>query len=265
MFDLMHTLRRVLIVPAFVLAIWLFSAASASAEVHISQSASPTAVPRGGLVTLTVTVRNESALPEPGAVEMLSLTAFGGRPVNDPYESVTTSVGACQLAPVNGYKAAKCDPGAPLAPGAEERITAVVRLNYTMHHDVFSTNYSQPSEIGVGVSAPPTLRGSAPVKLRGLPTGCVAGDFKLTISTSVPQATGLGTELELGNGDNGDVPVWRRSARGRRATVTVPVSRILRPEVGRLYTLHVVVRRKGEPPLTRLVGLEVCSQTAGAG
>jgi hypothetical protein len=257
--------KRTALVAALALGASLFSAATASAEIHISQTASPAAVPKGGLVTLTITIRNETSAPEPGAVEMFSLTAFGGRPVDDPYESVSSTMGTCQLAPVNGYKAVKCDPGSPLAPGAELRITAVVRLNFTMHHDVFSTNYSKPSEIGVGVSAPPTLRGSAPVKLRGLPTGCVTGDFKLTISTATPGAIGLGAELELGTGSNGYELVWRHSSRGTHTAVTVPVSRILSPQVGKLYTLHVVVRRRGEPPLARLVGLEVCSQTAGAG
>lgn len=235
--------------------------ASAHAAIVISQSASPATVAMGGLVTVTVTERNDGpALANPD-VEMFPLTSSGGKAANDSYESVTPSQGTCELSMTGAYHTVRCHFGAYLQPGGELHVVAVLRLNQTMRHNVWPAQLGEtaPSELGVGVSAPPLVTGSPLVKLRGLPRGCATGNFTLTVNAAVADASSIETRLNLGLRSNGFVLEWHRAASGRRMRVTVPVAQIMRPAVGTKYLLHVYVHRRGGATLSRTAALELCS------
>ena len=100
--------------------------------------------------------------------------------------------------------------------------------------------------------------GASQVKLRGLPTGCATGDFKLTVVANVPGAKKIVTDMNLGIRDNGYYLIWRRSRNSKRVTVTVPVSQIIRPSIAKPYLLQIEVQRGTRAPLKRTVSFGLC-------
>src|SRR5690349_11440157 len=149
---------RKLFVTAVTLVAALVSAASASADLTISQTASPRWVNKGQLVTITVTVLNAgpgTATNDESGAELFSLRPGGGAHVNNPYQSVTASQGMCTINPTGQYQVADCSFG-DLAQGARAQIVAVVRVNESMDHVVAPevSGFGAWSELNVAASSP---------------------------------------------------------------------------------------------------------------
>ncbi len=242
----------------------LLQAASASADLTITQTAAPSYVKAGGLVTITVTVLNNGPGEANGNLELFSLSPEGGKSVNDPYQSVTSPQGSCQPVRTGSYQVEGCSFYTYLASGAQAQVTAVVRVNEAMLHNATSVERAGNwSTLPVAVSLPPTLTGAKQIELSGLPLGCAPGDFTLTVQANVPRAKRIETSMTLGlRADSNSVLDWNRSRDGARMTVKVPVSRIVRPAVGKRYLLHVHVQRNAGATLSRTVSFEVCRGTS---
>ena len=97
--------------------------ASASADLAVSQTASPKPVRKGELVTITVSVSNSGSSTissEDATVEIFPLRGSTERAANNPYESVTPSQGTCAITPTGKYQVADCFFGA-MPPGPAPR------------------------------------------------------------------------------------------------------------------------------------------------
>src|SRR4051794_14237013 len=133
--------------------------ASASADLVVTQSASPKPVKKGELATITVNVSNpgsQTVSAELAQVEIFPLRGSTERAANNPYASVTASQGTCQLNPMGAYKVADCSLG-EMQPGASARITAVLRVNESMNH-VAAPKQATWSELPVAASVPPVVQ-----------------------------------------------------------------------------------------------------------
>jgi Domain of unknown function DUF11 len=259
--------RKALVIAA-TLAVALVEASSASADLSVTQTASPKWAAKGQLVTITATVTSTGPSADPSdvhQVELFSLRAGGEGHVNNPYRSVTPSQGTCQINPTGKYQVADCDLG-DMAPGAEAQIVTVVQLNEPMNHVVApaiaATNWS---ELSVAVTSPPVLTGPRQIRLLGLPAGCAAGSFSLTILAKVPRAKKVVAHMFLGFDNQGAGVDWRRSAAGSRLRVTVPISRIYSPSIGKTYTLQIYVQRRANTTLGRTVTFGLCQTTVPGG
>jgi hypothetical protein len=233
--------------------------AGASADLVVTQLASPKPVKKGELVTITVSVSNPgpaTAGSDESQVEVFPLRGSTERAASNPYESVTSSQGTCTITPTGAYQVADCSLG-ELAPGASAQIVAVLRVNESMNH-VAAPKIGKWSELNVAASTPPTVTGSKQIKLAGVPDGCVLGDFTLTVTTQAPRVKQVRATLNLGFDDQGEGITWRRSANGRRLKATVPASRIFDPRIGRAYKLTVEAKRMGAAALRRTVVFELC-------
>jgi hypothetical protein len=233
--------------------------ASASADLVVSQTASPRPVKKGELVTITVSVSN----PGPGAVssdqaqvEIFPLRGSTERAANNPYDSVTPSQGSCTITPTGAYHVADCFFG-EMPAGASAQIVAVLRVNESMNH-VAAPKSATWSELNVAASTPPILAGSKQIKLAGLPDGCALGDFALTITSRAARVRQIRATLFQGYDDTGEGIYWSRSANGRRLRATVPAGHIFEPRIGKAYKLTVLARRKGKPAFKRTVTFELC-------
>jgi Domain of unknown function DUF11 len=247
------------IVVAAVAIIGLALAPSASADLVVTQTASPKPVKKGELVTVTVTVTNPGPRPvdsETAQVEMFPLRGSSHEAADNPYESVTASSGTCALNPTGAYHVADCFLG-EFAVGATAQIVAVLRVNESMTHSV-GPKVGTPTELGIAASTPPLVTGASRLRLAGLPTGCVAGDFRLTVTANARNVREVVATLNLGYNDVGDGVTWRRAANGRRLTATVPASGIFEPRMGRVYRLRIRASRRGGPALRRTVAFELC-------
>ena len=233
--------------------------ASASADLVVTQTASPKPVRKGELVTITVNVSN----PGPGAVgsdqaqvELFPLRGSTEHAANNPYESVTPSHGTCTITPTGAYQVADCLFG-DMPAGASAQIVAVLRVNESMNHVAAPKNATW-SELRVAASTPPILAGSKQIKLSGLPDGCALGDFTLTITSRAARVKRIRATLFQGYDDMGEGITWSRSANGRRLTATVPAGHIFDPRIGKAYKLTIQARRTGKPALKRTVMFELC-------
>ena len=233
--------------------------ASASADLVVTQTASPKPVSKGELVTITVSIANPgpaSAGSEESQVEIFPLRGGTEHPAANPYQSVAASQGTCTITPTGAYQVADCAFG-ELAPGASAQIVAVLQVNESMNH-VAAPKTGTWSELNVAASTPPTVTGAKQIRLAGLPTGCVPGDFALTVTVQAARVTKVSATLDLGFDDTGEGLTWRRSAHGRRLTATVPASRIFSPRLGKEYRLRLQATRKGGRALKRTVTFELC-------
>src|SRR3954471_22599313 len=219
----------------------------------------PKPVKKGDVVTITVTVANPgpaTARSDESQVEIFPLRGSSEHAAANPYESVTPSVGSCTITPTGAYQVADCSFG-ELAPGATAQIVAVLRVNESMNH-VAAPKVGTWSELNVAASTPPKVSGARQIRLAGVPDGCVAGDFTLTVTVQAPRVSRVSATLNLGFGDYGEGVAWHRSANRRRLTATVPAGHINSPRLGKGYKLTVTANRRGVRPLKRAVTFEVC-------
>jgi hypothetical protein len=234
--------------------------ASASATLVASQTASPKPVKKGQLVTITVNVSNPGPgvdFADPTQVELFGIRGgTEGTAVNDPYQSATPSQGSCSIHPTGRYQVADCNLG-DMAQGASARIVAVVRVNESMTHQA-APKFGATSELNVAASTPPTVTGSRLIKLRGLPGGCVPGDFTLRIATSAPRVKRIVATMDQGFDNEGEDIVWQRSAKGSRLKVKVPAGHIFDPSIGKTYKLTIAAQRAHAGPLRRTVLFGLC-------
>jgi hypothetical protein len=233
--------------------------ASAGADLVVSQTASPKPVKKGELVTVTVTVTNpgpRAVDAETAQVEMFPLRGSTHQAANNPYESVTSSVGTCALNPTGAYHVADCFLG-EFAVGATAQLVATLRVNESMTHSV-GPKVGAPVELGIAASTPPLVTGARQIRLAGLPTGCVPGNFPLTVTVSARNVREVVASLNLGYDENGDGETWRRAANGRRLVATVPAAGIHDARIGRAYRLRIRASRRGGPALRRTVTFELC-------
>jgi hypothetical protein len=250
--------RRGIVVAAVAIAA-LALPAGASADLAVTQTASPKPVKKGGLVTITVSVTNPgpaSAGVDESQVEIFPLRGGSEHAAANPYQSVTASQGTCTITPTGAYQVADCSFG-ELAPGASAQIVAVLQVNESMNH-VAAPKVGTWSELNVAASVPPTITGAAQIRLVGVPSGCVAGDFALTVTVRAARVSKVSAALNLGFDDTGEGITWRRSANGRRLTATVPASHIFSPRLGKGYKLTIQATRKGGHALKRTVTFELC-------
>jgi hypothetical protein len=157
-----------------------------------------------------------------------------------------------------------------LAPGASAKVTATVEANETAVHSAIllpnayeggyydDQNADNAAHDRITVSVPPVVKGSKKVRIQGLPAGCVAGDFPLTVSTTAPGVKKIQASLDLGFDAEGVGHSWRRVAHGTRLHVTVPASQIFEPILGATYTLHVKAKRGAAGALERTVEFQLC-------
>ncbi len=247
--------------------IWVAAAAlvalaapgAASADLVVSQTATPKPVKKGALVTITVSVTNPGpavAGSDESQVEIFPLRGATEHAAANPYQSVTPSQGTCTITPTGAYQVADCSLG-DLAPGASAQIVAVLVVNESMNH-VAAPKSATWSELNVAASTPPTVAGAKQIRLAGLPDGCVPGDFALTATVQAAHVKKVTATLNLGFDDTGDGVTWRRSANGRRLKATVPAGHINSPRIGKAYKLTIVATRHGGHALRRTVTFELC-------
>jgi Domain of unknown function DUF11 len=233
--------------------------AGASANLVVTQSASPKPVKKGELVTITVTATNSGPRTLSGTdagVDLFSLLGSTDRAADNPYQSAVPSQGTCELKPQGAYHVASCLLG-ELGVGASAQITAIVRVNESMNHVAAPPNDTW-SEIPVAAGVPPVLRGSAKVTLAGLPETCALGDFTLTITSRAPRTRQIRASLFLGYDEEGAGITYERSAKGRRLKATIPVSKLYEPKIGRPHKITIYAYRKGAHALKRTISFEPC-------
>jgi Domain of unknown function DUF11 len=233
--------------------------AGASANLVVTQSASPKPVKKGELVTITVNVTNSgprTAAGDDARVDLFSLLGSTDHAANNPYQSAVPSQGTCELKLQGAYHTAACPLG-ELAAGASAQITAIVRVNASMNHVAAPPNDTW-SELPVAAGVAPILTGSAKVKLAGLPETCALGDFTLTITSRAPRTRQIRASLFLGYDEIGEGITFQRSAKGRRLSATIPVSKLYEPKIGGLHKITVYAYRKGAHALKRTISFEPC-------
>jgi Domain of unknown function DUF11 len=274
-------IRHAAVAAVLVAAAWLgtgAASAQASRDLAIQQSASSTVVPKGETVTITVTVRNvgSEAVPAGVGVEMGGL---GGGDVitQNPYVSVTPSQGSCGH--VGSGESLEICPLGELAAGASMQITAVVRMEETMKHDVGFVavdESGQPSSgeyldsdssndisfLRISASSPPVVTGSREIGLPGLPQGCVSGDFRLRAVVAAVNVKKITASLFLGYDDQGEGREWHRESRGsNKLRATVPVTQLREyrhPYYATVYKLKIKARVKGGTKFKRTVEFQLC-------
>jgi hypothetical protein len=240
------------------------AAAQANFDLSITSSPSARLVARGQTVNFEFTVANRGTEAAKAVfVNLFSLRGHG-LGANNPYISVSPSQGICkdESAATSGYQTWTCELG-PLAPGASATIKAAVTVNESMNHiaallpNPFEGGYQDGDNSNneavdrIAVSTPPAVSGSKAIKLKGLPTGCVPGNFTLRASTNASSVKKMSASMELGEG------FWQKVVRGRKLVTKVPASR-LAVELGKTYTLHIKAKEGGGRKLEKLVVLTPC-------
>ena len=261
-----------MIAAALTAVLALPAVAQASRDLAVSQTASASLVKPGERVTITATVSNQGTEAEDAFVSISSLRSQA-RAANNPYQSFSSSQGACvdESGVAYGmlYHFLTCTLGT-LAPGATAQVIANVIVNDSAVHSVallpnaYEGGYTDGDNSNNGafnritVSIPPTLSGSKKIKLLGLPQGCVPGDFTLTVVPKVTRVKKVAAYMFLGFNEDGEGESWDRSAKKARLRVKVPASRIIY-ELNKTYELKIKVRRKGGgAPLKLIVTFELC-------
>jgi hypothetical protein len=263
------SVKRVAIAGALLFGLALPATAQASRfDLSLSQVASANVVDAGGQVTFTVTVTNKGTEPNEAVfVNLFSLKGHG-RGANNPYQSVSTTQGACPDQSEGGYHQLVCSLG-PLASGASLKIVAVVQVNESMNHiaallpNPFEGGYNDEvatdneSVLRTTASVPPTVSGSKKIKLTGLPPGCAPGDFTIGATTKVKGVKKMRASLFLSPNQEGESHTWQKVTQGNHLRAKVPASQ-LAPELGVFYKLKVKAKRGGAPPLTVTVTFQPC-------
>jgi hypothetical protein len=243
------------------------AAASAAGDVTIGQKPSADLIKPGAEVTIDITVTGQGSVPSDAGdvfVSMLS-TSGHGQPADNPYRSIKSSQGTCEITSAE-YQSALCSLGAVPA-GVSVHVVAVIAVNQSMNHLAYvrSAGYQEypddnrgnnDSAAIVHADKPPIVSGSKKLILKGLPAGCFSQDFSLLIVAKVPNVKKViffALPLdELGNGNG-----FRRAAKSSRLRVTVPVSKWV-PDLGVQYDFKVKARRRGGPLLKTTVSFERC-------
>jgi hypothetical protein len=263
---------RVLVAAFAVVAVLAVpTVARASEDFSVSVQPSASAVPKGSTVTMTVTVKNKGTEPPfMGAlyVDLSSLSGHG-QPAADPVVSIKPSQGSCSAGEAATYQEQICSLGS-LQPGATATIVEVIQMNQTMNHMVALLRSPYEGEFAdadrsdntvfaqVTASSPPVLSGSKKIALKGLPTGCAAGDFTLQVKPQIPNAKEIIVFLDLGFDENGVGQSFEKSTTHSQFQVRIPASTINDPQLDATYTLKVKVRRHGAGPLKRFVEFQLC-------
>lgn len=272
--------KRLVLAILLVTAAWLAAGAAsaqASRDLAIEQSAASTVVKKGETVTITVTVKNDGteAMPPGIGVEMVGL---GGGDVitENPYVSASPSQGSCTH--VHGSEAVEFCPIGELAAGATMHISAVVRMEETMNHDVGfvgedgsgqpgngeygdSNPHNDATFLKISASSPPVLTGSAKIAFPGLPTGCVSGDFQLHAVVAASGVKKVAASLFLGFDREGVGREWQRTSHGPQLRGTVPIDQMLEyrhPYFATVYKLKVKARLEGGSRLKRTIEFQLC-------
>lgn len=165
------------------------SPAAAIDPVTLEGVSSPTQVPQGATVTHTFTVTNNTVgctfCDEVYGLDMLLLRTRNDKPVANPFLSVTSSVGACTIAPVDsfGYHDASCTFGPRHDMPATTTVVATIQANESFDDfaGLLSGGHSimVVSNTATDVLFAPQVSGSAKIALKGLPDGCAANDLTL--------------------------------------------------------------------------------------
>lgn len=249
------------------------SAGAASIDLGISQQPSATIVNAGDTVTIKVTVSNAGGETYEQVFASLDSLKSHGKGADDPYLSVSASQGSCKdtSGPAYGYfyNVIVCELGA-LASGASAQITATVKINETAIHTASllpnayeggfndDNNGNNQAYSRITASTPPTISGSKKIKLKGIPAGCVPGDFTLKASTKTPGVKKMSAKLDLGFDAEGEGHEWRKVVRGARLVAKVPVSQITADTFDAVYTLKVKAKRGARGPLEAIVNFQLC-------
>jgi hypothetical protein len=248
------------------------AAAQAKFDLAISSTPSAQIVDVGQSVSFDITVVNRgSQASEVAFVNLYSLRGHG-QGANNPYTLVSPSQGTCkdESGPAFGYQYYSwvCELG-PLAPGASATIRATVAVNESMNHfaallpNAYEGGYYDDDNSNntatdrITANAPPTITGSKAIKLKGVPKGCVRGNFTLRASTTAPGVKKMSASIDLGFDQEGVGHFWQKVVRGKKLVATVPGSR-LEPELGATYKLHVKAKRGGGRKLETIVILKPC-------
>jgi Domain of unknown function DUF11 len=243
------------------------AAAHAEGDVAIAQQPSAKLIEPGGTVTIDIAVTGQGSVSSSEGdvfVSMLS-TSGHGQPADNPYQSIKTSQGTCQVTSAE-YQSALCSLGA-VPPGATVHVVAVIAVRQSMNHLAYvrSEGYQEypddnrrnnESAVTVYADTPPSVTGSKKLVLKGLPDGCFSEDFSLLIVAKAPdvkKVTFFALPVdEFGNGNG-----FTRKAKGSRLRVTVPVSKFV-PSLGVKYDFKVKAKFRGRPPLKATVSFERC-------
>jgi hypothetical protein len=268
--------RRIIVLTlvAFAALLGPAAAASGATDIGISQTVSAHAVKPGGTVTVTVTATNLGDQPAnpygDGSVD-LNLFSWGAHaaPTNNPYQSVTPSQGSCNTEPVGDYKNAYCTLG-PLAPGASAQVTAVVQVNESANNfaqllgransisDYSDDNgANDAAHTTIYLDKAPIVAGPKTLKIKGLPGGCVSGDFTLDITAKAPQVKEVKVSAYLGLDANGDSHNFSKTAKGKHLKTTFPASKVA-IELNKTYTLKVKAKLGGGHALKSTVTYVRC-------
>ena len=96
------------------------------------------------------------------------------------------------------------------------------------------------------LDVPPKVRGSKPLKLIGLPKGCVTGDFTLTVISKVAGTKKMKIKADLGfNRKNGHHLLFSKQANGGKITMRVPASKAeFQIDEGTFPSYSVIVKAK---------------------
>jgi Domain of unknown function DUF11 len=248
--------------------------AAAQAKFDLAIGATPSAriVDAGHAVSFDIAVVNRGTEASEGVfVDLYSLRGHG-QGANNPYTSVSTSQGTCKddSGPAFGYQYYNwvCELG-PLAAGASVAIKATVTVNESMNHfaallpNAYEGGYYDDDNSNneaidrITADAPPAVTGSKAIKLKGLPAGCVPGNFTLRASTKAAGVKKMSASIDLGLDREGVGHFWQKVVRGKKLVATVPGAR-LEPELGATYKLHVKAKRGGGKKLETVVVLKPC-------
>ncbi len=256
-----RSLGAVLVVAAAWLGIPA-AAQAASNDLGVTQTLSATKSKPGGTIEVNSTVTNLGTQPYPNAyVEVATLKGkilvFNA---NDPYSSFTTSQGSCAdnnadqgITP----QAQVCNLGT-LAPGQSVQIKATITVHESgvqtttllpkpgenEYNDAVKSNDAANQSFYLDV--PPKVSGSKRLKLKGLPKGCVTGDFTLTAISKVAGTKKMKIKADLGfNRKTGHHLVFSKQANGGKVKMRVPASKAdFQIDEGTFPTYSVIVKAK---------------------
>jgi Domain of unknown function DUF11 len=255
------------IVVSAICALSLPAAAQAAGDIAIGQEPSARVIKPGGTVTIDITVTSRgSGSSSAGDVFISMLSTSGhGQTADNPYQSIKTSQGTCEITS-DEYQSALCSLGA-VPPGTSIHVVAVIAVRQSMNHLAYvrSDGYREypdddrrnnESAVTVYADKPPTVSGSKRLVLKGLPDGCFSKNFSLLIVAKAPnvrKVTFFALPIdEFGNGNG-----FQRKAKGSRLRVTVPVSKFVL-SLGVRYDFKVKAKFRGRPPLKATVTFERC-------
>lgn len=251
------------------------AAAHATQDLGITQEVSTNVVKPDGQVTVDVTVTNLGDVQSPANDVEAYLYSFReyAKAADAPYRSFSNTNGSCvdNSGPAYGmlYHGLKCTIGS-LAPGESARITAVIEVHDSMRH--FADLYADSPDVDyydevsadnhamdkIAEDVPPKITGSGKLKLRGVPNGCVPGDFTIRVKARAPGVKKVQASLYMGNYENGMGGRWQKNARGDHLAARVPIARINGPVLNQVFKLKVKAKRGGRKPLERVVAFQLC-------